>query len=126
MRTVAFSRLKELQGKLELAIATAKLSDNDSDGDVGNGPMVNINDLTDLEDHSHSESDWEAEFNNEKGSESGADSGNGFILWPSESLITGQSKNKIIIIRPWEKKLSQREGNWKFDFSSDRPNCSIL
>lgn len=74
MRTVAFSRLKELQGKLELAIATAKLSDNDSDGDVGNGPMVNINDLTDLEDHSHSESDWEAEFNNEKGSESGADS----------------------------------------------------
>ena len=84
MRTVAFSRLKELQGKLELAIATAKLSDNDSDGDVGNGPMVNINDLTDLEDHSHSESDWEAEFNNEKGSESGADSGNGFILWPSE------------------------------------------
>ena len=81
MRTVAFSRLKELQGKLELAIATAKLSDNDSDGDVGNGPMVNINDLTDLEDHSHSESDWEAEFNNEKGSESGADSGNGYIFY---------------------------------------------
>lgn len=73
MRTVAFSRLKELQGKLELAIATAKLSDNDSD-DNDNGPLININDLTDVEDHSHSESDWEAEFNNEKGSESGADS----------------------------------------------------
>ena len=126
MRTVAFSRLKELQGKLELAIATAKLSDNDSDGDVGNGPMVNINDLTDLEDHSHSESDWEAEFNNEKGSESGADSGNGFYFYGllSQHPIIDQSENKII--RPWEKKLSQREGNWKFDFQSDRPKTDSI
>ena len=73
LRTVAFARLKELQGKLELAIQTAKTSDHESDD--GKGPLVNINDLTDLEDHSHSESDWEAEFNHEKGSESGADSG---------------------------------------------------
>jgi len=72
LRTVAFARLKELQGKLELAIQTAKTSDHESDD--GKGPLVNINDLTDLEDHSHSESDWEAEFNHEKGSESGADS----------------------------------------------------
>jgi hypothetical protein len=74
LRTVAFGRLKELQGKLELAIQTAKTDDHDSSDD-NRGPMVNINDLTDLEDHSHSESDWEAEFNQEKGSESGADSG---------------------------------------------------
>jgi hypothetical protein len=73
LRTVAFGRLKELQGKLELAIQTAKTDDHDSSDD-NRGPMVNINDLTDLEDHSHSESDWEAEFNQEKGSESGADS----------------------------------------------------
>ena len=36
-----------------------------------------INDVTDIDDHSHSESDWENEFTHEgrAGSESGAESG---------------------------------------------------
>ena len=38
--------------------------------------------------------------------------------------IIDQSENKII--RPWEKKLSQREGNWKFDFQSDRPKTDSI
>ena len=41
------------------------------------GPLVVINDVTDIDDHSHSESDWENEFTHEgrAGSESGAESG---------------------------------------------------
>jgi len=75
LRTSAFVGLKQLQGKLELAIATAKLSDGDSGDD---GPLVMLNDVTDIDDHSHSESDWENEFTHEgrAGSESGAESEN--------------------------------------------------
>lgn len=73
LRTSSFMQIKQLQGKLELAIATAKLSDGDS-GDEG--PLVVLNDVTDIDDHSHSESDWENEFTHEgrAGSESGAES----------------------------------------------------
>ena len=43
------------------------------------GPLVMLNDVTDIDDHSHSESDWENEFTHDgrAGSESGAESGIG-------------------------------------------------
>ena len=69
--------MKSLQGKLELAIATAALSDGD---ESDNGPLIVMNDVTDIDEVrfrerkygsnspfqvSHSESDWENEFTGE-------------------------------------------------------------
>lgn len=72
IRSKTFSQLTKLQGKLELAIATANVSDDDEGLD---GPLLTENDLTDFEDASHSESDWEPEFKPDAGvSESGAES----------------------------------------------------
>jgi len=75
-RTTALSHLKRLQGKLELAIATANVSDDEDDDEDG-GALVNENDITDIDDASHSESDWEPDFNPAEAgvaSESGAES----------------------------------------------------
>ena len=121
LRTTAFSRLKELQGKLELAIATAKMSDGDRLGlerlkscednskfchtfrnrpnplkSGDEGPLVVINDVTDIDDHSHSESDWENEFTHEgrAGSESGAESGTGGS-YPCNLFFSLQSASRF-------------------------------
>lgn len=72
IRSQTFCQLTKLQGKLELAIANANISDEEEELD---GPLLTENDLTDFDDASHSESDWEPEFKPDGGaSESGAES----------------------------------------------------